>query len=294
MGVILEEKIENSVANRYLDPTNDVAFKRIFSQKDKIMDFLNAVLQNIIRAEIVELDFLPTEEVPDVGQGKRSVMDLKVRDASGAIYIVEMQNRYDPEFVNRLQYYGAHSLIRQLDSGQTCGGLIPIIVVAVLNHKIFPANIPCVSYHAMRENSTGETHLHLLSYLCIELGKFNKDVAELHGFQDEWLHFLSKSSEEKEVPDTIHDPIVVKAYCEIERFNWTSDQYDAYIRAWMEQDREKCVMDRKFAEGKAGGKLEGAYENARKMLADGVAIDKVALYTGLDITEVSEMQGKLK
>mgnify|MGYP006348413335 CR=1 FL=1 len=33
------------MSSRYLDPTNDVAFKKLFSQKDLLKDFLNAVLR---------------------------------------------------------------------------------------------------------------------------------------------------------------------------------------------------------------------------------------------------------
>lgn len=33
------------MSSRYVDPTNDVIFKKIFSDKDRLIDFLNAVLR---------------------------------------------------------------------------------------------------------------------------------------------------------------------------------------------------------------------------------------------------------
>jgi predicted transposase/invertase (TIGR01784 family) len=301
MEVDLEEQTEIQAMQRYLDPTNDVAFKRIFSHKDRIMDFLNAILSKYIESEIIDLAFIPNEEVPDVGQGKRSVMDLRVQCSNGNIYIVEMQNRYDPEFINRMQYYGAHSLVSQLKSGDTAGKLTPVILVAVLNHKIFPEDVPYISYHRICEYETGETYLDRLAYLCIELEKFNKTTDELNGFQDEWLHFLSKSSDEKIVPDTIHDKAVIEAYNEIERFNWTPGQYDAYVRVWMEIDREKCAMEKKYRTGKVEGMVEGielgkakaTSQNARRMLADGISLEKIALYTGLSPAEIEKLHNSL-
>ena len=41
--------------SRYLDPTNDVAFKKIFAEKDLIMHFLNTVLKLDEENKIVAL-----------------------------------------------------------------------------------------------------------------------------------------------------------------------------------------------------------------------------------------------
>ena len=38
-------EIAEKTETRYLDPTNDVAFKKIFSDQDRLKDFLNAVLR---------------------------------------------------------------------------------------------------------------------------------------------------------------------------------------------------------------------------------------------------------
>src|SRR5437016_1401587 len=86
----------NNMGTRYLDPTNDVAFKKVFGDKSRLRDFLNAILRLPEGFKIKELDFIPTEEVPDLGQGKRSIFDLKCKDESGNVYVVEMQNRREP------------------------------------------------------------------------------------------------------------------------------------------------------------------------------------------------------
>jgi predicted transposase YdaD len=93
---------------------------------------------------------------------------------------------------------------------------------------------------------------------------------------------------------------VIEAYDEIERFNWTKEQYDAYVRVWMEIDREKCAMEQKYADGEIEGRIEGAaeekqrahaktLESARKMLDDGLSADKITLYTGMTFAEIEKL-----
>jgi predicted transposase/invertase (TIGR01784 family) len=254
---------------RYLDPINDVAFKRIFKAKDKLLDFLNATLINIIESKIISLDFLPTEEIPDIRQGKRSFFDLKVKDETGKIYIIEMQNSYDRYFLNRVQYYGSHTLASQLKIGDEYDGAIPIIVVSVLNHSLFNNDIPCISYHTTREKETNQCHLFLLSYVFIELTKFTKTEAELSSNLDEWLYFLSKSPNATDIPTNIKDKIVISAYKEIERFNWSEEQYDAYIRAGMMMGAERIRDEDNFEKGLKEGTEKGLKEGVEKGLKEG-------------------------
>jgi hypothetical protein len=60
---------------RCLDPTNDVAFKKIFKYKVRLKDFLNTILRRPESLRIIELDFIPNEEILDLGHG-------------GAVYLI--------------------------------------------------------------------------------------------------------------------------------------------------------------------------------------------------------------
>jgi predicted transposase/invertase (TIGR01784 family) len=103
---------------RYLDPTNDVAFKRVFSDKAILMNFLNGILRLEEGHKIIDLDFVSTEEIPNIGQGKRSLFDIKVRNQAGYYYIVEMQNSSESGFLNRVQLYASHSYTSQILRGR--------------------------------------------------------------------------------------------------------------------------------------------------------------------------------
>ena len=52
---------------RYLDPKNDLVFRRIFGEHpDLLRAFLNAVLPLELEEQIVSLEYLPAEQVPEV------------------------------------------------------------------------------------------------------------------------------------------------------------------------------------------------------------------------------------
>ena len=94
---------------RYLDPTNDSLFKKIFSDKERLKEFLNSILDLPEEYRIKEIEFIPAEQLPIIHRGKKSNFDLKVKDASGNWYIIEMQKKSESDYLKRVQYYTAHA-----------------------------------------------------------------------------------------------------------------------------------------------------------------------------------------
>jgi predicted transposase/invertase (TIGR01784 family) len=257
------------MTQRYLDATNDVAFKKVFSHKEILIDLLNSVLRLPEGKKIEELHFVPQEEIPDLGQGKRSIFDIKVRDQSDFWYIVEMQNRPDELFLKRVQVYAASVHSNQLLKGKDYGGVMPVVVVSIVNGVLFPKEIECINRHTTREEKTNTQHLFELSYVFVELGKFLKTEEELETIEDFWLFYLSKSTEVKHPPAKVKDKNILKAYEVLERFNWDEAAYDAYIRAKLLADTEKLELEDSFTKGEAKGKAEGLEEGMEKGIEKG-------------------------
>ncbi|MDR2087491.1 MAG: Rpn family recombination-promoting nuclease/putative transposase, partial [Dysgonamonadaceae bacterium] len=58
---------------RYLDPKNDLPFKRIFGEHpDLLKSFLNALMPLEENQQIESLEYLPTEQVPENPAKKNS------------------------------------------------------------------------------------------------------------------------------------------------------------------------------------------------------------------------------
>ena len=160
-----------------------------------------------------------------------------------------------------------------------------MVVISVLKESVFPPHIEVISYHRTLEEKTLEQHLFALSYVFVELEKFQKGPSELETFEDEWLYFLKSAEETKQAPDTLKDSYVKEAYSVMERFNWTELSYDAYIRASLILDGEEEALEEAKAKGEAEGEAKGekkkTIEFAKALLQDGVSFSVVARASGL-------------
>jgi predicted transposase/invertase (TIGR01784 family) len=291
------------MTNRYLDPTNDVAFKRVFSDKEILMDFLNSAMHLENEKKIIDLEYIESEEVPDIGQGKRSMFDIKVTDQSNRKYIVEMQNSPESSFLNRVQLYASHSYVSQARQGDHQNkGLMPIIALVITKKNVFPKDVPCISYHDTIESATKKRYLFALSYVFIELKKFHKGADKLENPRDYWLYYLSQWEQTTKPPENIKDIQVLRAYEEIERFNWTEAQYDAYFRAKLALEAyeeklsssyeqglakgEEKGIQKGMAKGEEKGELKKQIEIAKKMAAKGFGVKDISDLTGFSLNEL--------
>ena len=102
---------------KFLDPKNDVAFRRIFGterNKDILIDFLNDMITFKEKATITDVTFLKTIQDPEVAARKTSVVDVLCTDQNGHTYVVEMQVAKEKGFEKRAQYYAAKAYASQL------------------------------------------------------------------------------------------------------------------------------------------------------------------------------------
>ena len=78
----------------FLDPTKDVAFKRIFGNENKkgiLISFLNHILQLPDKKRIKDVEILNPYQVPKIKELKETILDIRCHDQRGISYIVEMQ-----------------------------------------------------------------------------------------------------------------------------------------------------------------------------------------------------------
>ncbi|MDR2805754.1 MAG: Rpn family recombination-promoting nuclease/putative transposase, partial [Dysgonamonadaceae bacterium] len=90
---------------RYLDPKNDLTFKRIFGEHPHLLiSFLNALLPLDPNRLIESVEYLSPEQVPENPLGKNSIVDVKCVDNYGRRFIVEMQMYWSDIFKSRLVF----------------------------------------------------------------------------------------------------------------------------------------------------------------------------------------------
>ena len=276
--------------SRYFDPTNDFSFKKIFSNEARLKDFLNVMLDLPDALKIVSITYLPTNTIPEVYDAKRSFFDLKVKDQSNNWYIIEMQKRSERDYIKRVQYYSCHSYVEQLKTGIRHSDLLPVIVVSIMLGKLFPNDVPCISHHKILETTTNTQHLYDLSYVFIELGKYDLSIKSP---KDEWMHLFKCAEKEDSPPSMIKNDQVISCYDVLETYKWTTEERDAFIRAKLFEDTQDINLSEEYNKGHAEGHTEGehkrATEIANKMLKRGDGICEIIDVTGLSKEEVEDI-----
>ena len=84
---------------RYLDPKADLTFKSVFGEHpDIVISFLNALLPLKEDEQIVEMEYLSPEMIPENPLNKYSIVDVRCKDNFDRQLIVEMQMAWFSEF----------------------------------------------------------------------------------------------------------------------------------------------------------------------------------------------------
>ena len=304
---------------KFLDPKNDVAFRRIFGtekNKDILIHFINDVLELKDGDKIKEITFLPTIAVPEIAAKKQSVVDVLCKDENGVQLIIEMQVSPQEGFEKRAQYYAAKAYSRQLNKGKEEGAryidLKAVVFIAITDNIIFKDKIFYKSDHIILDKESYTHDLKDFSFTFIELPKFKiTDINLLTNIIEKWCYFFKNANKtsEADLRKLIGSELVIeRAYEELNQFNWTEEELLTY------EQETKRIMDNQAAEdytikqmklqvieAEIKGKAEGIEIGearlreeknmiARAMLLDGDSVEKIARITGLSIEKINELK----
>ncbi|WP_264735468.1 Rpn family recombination-promoting nuclease/putative transposase [Wolbachia endosymbiont (group A) of Rhinocyllus conicus] len=293
--------------SKFLDPKNDISFKRIFGtekNKDILIHFLNDILGFTGKSTIKDIEFLSTIQDPDIASKKQSIVDVLCKDENGLQVIVEMQVAKTKGFEKRAQYYAAKAYSRQADKGDQYHDLKEIIFIAIADCILFPDKSEYKSKHTIRDEYTNEHDLKDFYFIFIELPKFPKTKEDqLSSIVEKWVYFFRYADEtsEEELERIIGSDLIIKrAYEELNRFNWSEKEFIAYEQEIKRIRDEQAVLAQKLDDAKQEGilighekgKIEGKIEVAKNSLKAGVSIDVIAQITGLSNSEISQLKEK--
>lgn len=277
---------------QFVDPRNDVAFKKIFGSEEHkavTISFLNALLEHPEQRKIVDLQFLNTEQHPIIDGKKGNILDILCTDQSGKRYIIEIQVVRVPAFDKRIVFYAAKTYALQLDNAVQYIALEPVIAISILDCIQFPNKTDFKSTHFILDAKTGERDLPDLSFIFVELPKFTKTEDELVSDEDKWIYFLRNISKKKSIPDALQDDEFARACHAADRMTWTEAEFHAYQGAMIKATDYKGGLELARLEGKAEGKAEALLETAKNLL-DLLGDAEITKMTGLPIDVVRRLR----
>ena len=294
----------------YLDPKNDLVFKRIFGEHPTLLiSFLNALLPLGDDRYIVTLEYLPSELVPDIFDGRNSIVDVRCRDNHDRQFIVEMQNYWNGAFLKRLLYNSTKAYVRQLEASQDFSLLQPVYGLGLLNDVRTPFdNTTDFFHHYIIVNKEAPSDvIKDIEFFLVELPRFKPETWAHRKLAVLWLRFLSevRHGEQDIDAEFLANPEISQAVELCKRAAFTEAELDVYDKVWLDAITHRSALKISEAEGekrgeergeKRGeergeqrGKHEKALEISRKLRQKKTPISEIAELTGLAIADIEQL-----
>jgi predicted transposase/invertase (TIGR01784 family) len=260
---------------RYLNPITDPVFKKIFGEHPHLLkSFLNAVLPLPPDNPIVELSYLPSEQVPQIPAFKRTIVDVKCKDVSGRVFIVEMQIDWTDSFKQRLLFGASQAIVKQLEKGQAYQLLQPVYGLGIVADT-FEKDSPCWYHHyrLVKQGTLANDVIEHLQLIFIELPKFPVHSPEEKKLRLLWLRFLREINEKtvNVAKELLEVPEISEAIVLSEEAGYTMGELNAYETYWDAVRTEKTLLIGRYDEGRAEGKTEGRIEGKAEGRIEGRA-----------------------
>lgn len=243
---------------RYLDPKNDLVFKKIFGHHPELLkSFLNAILPLPQDCVIEQITYLTPESVPELEAFKNSIVDVRCLDNHRRHFIVEMQLQWTSDFIKRMLFNTAATYVRQLKKGKNYEQLSSVYGLALID-AVFTEESEWFHHYQMTKANDHKQNLEDIQLVLIELPKLKPTSIKEKRLAVLWLRFLKEINEQtEEVDPSLLDVAPIKeALSLLEIASYNEAELLAYDQRWDLVSSEKTLLSGRFAEGIEKGKAE--------------------------------------
>jgi predicted transposase/invertase (TIGR01784 family) len=306
----MNDKNEANPEFIFVDPRNDVAFRKIFgdeNKKDILISFLNNILEFTgTNKEIIDITIQNPYQVPKLKELKETILDIKAVDKRNIHYIIEMQMFHTTAFEKKVLYYVSKAYYQQLNRAEDYPKLNQVIFLGFLNFNLFKKNPDYTTRHLILDEKTNENHFQDFELNFVELTKFKKKLVEIKDIKDKWIYFVKHAGTMKMIPRKLQKPKELReAFEAAKQMKWSKEELEAYDARGIYIQDERGRIEYALEEGikigeekgiKKGeekgikkGKIEGKIETAAELLKMGIEIEKIAKATGLKKEEIEKL-----
>jgi predicted transposase/invertase (TIGR01784 family) len=284
--------LKNKTMARYLNPKNDLIFKRIFGEHPHLLiSFLNALMPFESGRYIEEVEYLSPEMVPENPGKKYSIVDVRCRDNFGRYFIIEMQMYWTDAFYNRVLFNAGKAYVRQLDAGENFHLLQPVYTLAILNENFAHNTEQFYHYYQIVNKENTDEIIPGLEFVLVELRKFKPEFMSDRKLAILWLRFLKEVDEKmRTLPPELQENEYIRQAAELcEEAALTDGELYAYDKHWDSVSVEKTLLYAAEAKGLKKGREEKEIMIVMNSYHAGFSIENIAKITGLPINRIIEI-----
>ena len=275
------------MAEKYINPHTDFGFKRLFGSEcntELLISFLNTIFHG--KQNIQKVTYINSESRP-------GFFVVRCENDKGEKFIVEMQNVYQEFFKDRTIYYSTFPIREQAQRGGDWDfHLNPVYTIGLLNFNFADGLKNAKRWHhevKLMEVDTHEVFYDKLTYIYVEIPKFDKKESELESMYDKWMYVLKNLSNLMQRPAALQERVFTRLFeqAEISKFDKQELKlYEDSVNAYRDiVNAIRTAEKKKYAEGRAEGRAEGEKEAKEKiasnLLALGVPIETIIQASGL-------------
>ncbi|MCH8515459.1 MAG: Rpn family recombination-promoting nuclease/putative transposase [Cyclobacteriaceae bacterium] len=282
-------------AEKYINPFTDYGFKRLFGEepnKDLLLDFLNVLLKEE-EGEIKDLTYLKGEHLGASEVDRKAIFDLYCENEKGEKFIVELQKTKQSFFKDRTVYYSTFPIREQAKRADWNYELKAVYTIAILDFVFEEDKKEPNKYRydiKLTDIETKKIFYDKLTFIYLEMPKFNKTIEELETRFDKWLFVLRNLNKLERVPDKLREKIFDKLFETAEIAKFTPAQIQSYEDSLKYYRDLKNSLDTAKEEGREEGREERAFEIAKEMLKDNESLEKIVKYTGLTKDQIEHLK----
>jgi predicted transposase/invertase (TIGR01784 family) len=274
---------------KYLNPFTDFGFKKLFGEeynKDLLIDFLNQLLK-AEQGKIKKLTYLKNEHLGRSEEDRRAVFDLYCENERGEKFIVEIQKTKQKFFKDRALYYSTFPISEQAQAGDWNFELKAVYTVAILDFVFDEdeAEPEKMRYDVkLSDIATNKVFYEKLTFIYLEMPKFNKALEELENRFDKWLYVLKNLERLHNIPAKFQDRLFKKLFAAAEIAKLSPEEARSY------EDSLKVYRDMKNSLDTA--REEGVVFVAVNLVKMGLSVEEIVKATGLTIEAVDNLRKK--
>ena len=281
---------------KYINPFTDYGFKRLFGEepnKDLLLDFLNELLKEE-QGEITELTYLKNENLSTTELNRKAIFDLYCTNERGEKFIVELQKTKQKFFKDRTLYYSTFPIREQAVIGSDWNfELKKVYTIAILDF-IFDEdqNEPNKLRYDIKltDIQTKKVFYDKLTFIYLEMPKFNKIAEELETRFDKWLFILKNLHKLERIPEKLKENIFLKLFETAEIAKFSQSEYQEYEDSLKYYRDIKNSLDTAREEGRDEGERKKQIEIAKTGLKEGLSVGMIMKLTGLTKEEIEKLQ----
>ncbi|XTB06254.1 Rpn family recombination-promoting nuclease/putative transposase [Treponema denticola] len=274
---------------------NDYAFKRVFGMeenKDVLQDLLECIL-DIPPENIAGLELLDKELHKDLISDKTGVLDVKLRLKNNTIIDIEIQNRWNNEFVQRTIFYWAKMYTENLKTSDVYTKLPKCITINIVGEGFDLNNLIHSEYNVVEKHIndrlSDEFEIHFLNLAKVKEHDENTESDEKKNKLYKWLKFIKTDNPEVRKMLAESSEMMAKANSTIAVMEMSPKE------KWLYENRMKYEHDKAswkhvgYQEGIDKGAHQAKLETAKNLLAMNFSIENIAQATGLSLEEIKKL-----